>query len=103
MVEVGERKPEMEDEHGMAQKKIVIYNRNLCWYCWRAKRLLKRRGYQFEAVDLTNDSEGRAWLAETTGRKTVPQVFIDDYPVGGFADIKGLDRSGELDRLVRGD
>ena len=103
MVEVGEHKPETEGEHELAQKKIVIYNRNLCWYCWRAKRLLKRRGYQFEAVDLTYDSEGRAWLSETTGRKTVPQVFIDDYPVGGFADIKGLDRSGELDRLVRGD
>ena len=103
MVEVGEHKPETEDEHEMTQKKIVVYNRNLCWYCWRAKRLLKRRRYQFEVVDLTNDSEGRAWLAETTGRKTVPQVFIDDCPIGGFADIKGLDHSGELDRLVRGD
>ncbi len=102
MVEVGERKPKAEGEPGMVQKKVVIYNRAFCWRCWRAKRLFKRKGYQFEAVDLTNDSEGRAWLAEATGRRTVPQVFIDGHPVGGFPDIRDLDRSGELDLLVRG-
>ena len=87
----------------MDQKKIVIYTTDRRWYCWRTKRLLRRKGYQFEAVDVTNDSEGRAWLADTTGQKTLPQVFIDGLPVGGFDDIKALDRSGELDRLVRGD
>ncbi len=102
MVEVGERKQKAEGEPWMNQKKVVIYNRTLCWYCWRAKRLLKRKRYQFEVVDLTNDSEGRAWLAETTGRRTVPQVFVDGRPVGGFDDIRTLDRSGELDLLVRG-
>jgi glutaredoxin 3 len=103
MVEVaGERVPNKEGKPRMEQKKIIVYNKNLCWYCWRAKRLLKRKGYQFEVVDLTNDSEGRAWLAETTGRKSVPQVFINNCPVGDFGSIKALDRSGELDLLIRG-
>jgi glutaredoxin 3 len=102
IVEVGECEPKTEGEPGMDQKKVVIYDRSLCWHCWRTKRLFKRKGYQFEAVDLTHDSEGRAWLAEATGRRTVPQVFIDGHPVGGFAAIRDLDRSGELDLLVRG-
>ena len=87
----------------MAQKKIVIYTETWRPYCWRTKRLLKRKGYQFEAVDVTNDSEGRAWLAQTTGQRTVPQVFVEGLPIGGFDDIRALDRSGELDVLVRGD
>ncbi len=86
----------------MYQKKVVIYTRDWCSYCWRAKRLLKRKGYDFEVVDTTDNGELRAWLAETSGRQTVPQVFIDDHPVGGFDNIKVLDHSGELDRLVRG-
>lgn len=93
----------IEGEYEMAQKKIAIYTESWRPWCWLAKRLLRRKGYQFEVVDLTNDSEGRAWLAQTTGQRTVPQVFIDGLPVGGFADLEALARSGELNRLVRGD
>jgi glutaredoxin 3 len=92
----------VEGEHEMDQKKIVIYTENWRLRCWLAKRLLKRKGYQFEVVDLTNDSEGRAWLAQTTGQRMVPQVFIEGLPVGDVDDIRVLDRSGGLDRLVRG-
>jgi glutaredoxin 3 len=60
----------------------------------------KRKGYDFEVIDATGDEELRAWLAEATGRETVPQIFIDDNPVGGYDDIKALERSGELARLV---
>ena len=85
----------------MAQKTVVIYTRDWCSFCWRAKRLLKQKGYAFRKINLTGDPEGRAWLARITGRNTVPQVFIEDRPIGGFNDVKALDRSGELDRLVR--
>src|SRR5215204_4210338 len=66
----------IEGEYEMAQKKIVIYTETWHPYCWLAQRLLKRKGYQFESVDVTNDSEGRAWLAQTIGQRTVPQVFV---------------------------
>ena len=85
----------------MIQKKIVVYSKDWCSYSWRAKRLLKRKGYDFEVIDATGNAEMRAWLAEATGRQTVPQIFIGDSPIGGYDDIKALDRSGELDRLVR--
>jgi glutaredoxin len=71
-------------------------------YSWRAKRLLRRKGHAFEVVDVTDDAELRTWLARATGRNTVPQIFVDGRTVGGFDDIKALDRSGKLDRLVRG-
>ena len=84
----------------MQQKKIVLYSKDWCPYSWRAKRLLKRKGYDFEVVDATGDEELRARLAEATGRGTMPQIFIDDTPVGGYDDIKALERSGVLERLV---
>ena len=72
----------------MGQRKVVIYTRNRCAYCWHAKRLLKRKGYVFEGINMTGDPEGRAWLACITGRDTVPQVFVEDQPTGGFDDVK---------------
>lgn len=50
---------------------------------------------------MTSNPEGHAWLARITGRDTVPQVFVEDRPIDGFDDVKALNRSGELDRLVR--
>ena len=85
----------------MGQKLVVIYTSGWCSYCRHAKRLLKWKGYAFEETNMTNDPEGRAWLARATGRDTVPQVFAEDRSIGGFDDVKALDRSGELDRLVR--
>ena len=85
----------------MSQKKIVVYSKDWCSYSWRAKRLLKRKGYDFEVIDATGNEELLDWLAQATGRHTVPQIFIDDSPIGGYDDIKALECSGELDRLVR--
>lgn len=85
------------------QKQVRIYSSHRSWRCWRARRLLRRRGYDFEVIDTTGDAELLVWLAHFTGRKAMPYVFIDRRPVGGFGEISVLDRSGELDRLVRGE
>ncbi len=87
----------------MNQQEIAIYVKDHCRRCWRARRLLRRRGYAFEAIDVSGDDELRNWLVETTGSKTVPQVFVDGRLVGGFAIVRALDISGDLDRLVRGE
>lgn len=80
--------------------RVVVYSTIYCNYCRAAKRMLSQKGIDFEPVDVTRDRETRQWLVEATGRRTVPQIFIDDRPIGGYTDLAALDRSGELDRLL---
>ena len=82
------------------QQPITVYTTDWCPYCVRVKMLLKKKGWDFQEINVEGDAEKRAWLVQTTGRRTVPQIFIGDTPVGGFDDINALDRRGELERLV---
>lgn len=79
---------------------VRIYTTTYCGYCYAAKELLRERGIAFEEIDVTGDDHKRAWLREATGRHTVPQIFIDDRPIGGYTALERLDRSGELSRLL---
>jgi glutaredoxin 3 len=81
---------------------IRIYTASYCSYCHRAKQLLEDRGIDFEDIDVTTDFEMRKRLVELTGRRTVPQIFIGERSIGGYDDLRELDRSGELGRLVGG-
>lgn len=85
------------------QKEVRVYVGHRSWRCWRTRRLLRRRGYHFEVIDTTGDSQLRSWLAHFAGRKTLPYVFVDRRPVGGFGEIRALERSGTLEHLVRGE
>jgi glutaredoxin 3 len=75
---------------------VIVYTTRVCPYCVAAKRLLVERRIAYREIDVTADPETRAWLVETTGRRTVPQIFIAGEPVGGFDDLAVLDKSGEL-------
>jgi len=81
-------------------KRVDIHTRSLCIWCWRAKLLLLRKGVPFVEHDASSP-EARAALLERTGRRTVPQVFIEGDPVGGFDDLAALARSGRLDELLQ--
>ncbi len=80
---------------------VIVYVTDYCPYCSRAKSLLKRKGAAFTEIDVTGDDEKREWLIEKTGRRTVPQIFIDGVSVGGSDDIHALDREGKLDALLK--
>ena len=80
--------------------RVKIYTRAYCGYCTAAEGLLRRKGVQYEHEDVTGDMEKRRWLEHTTGRRTVPQIFINGRAVGGYTDIRDLDERGELDRLL---
>jgi glutaredoxin 3 len=80
--------------------RVKIYTRQWCGYCVAAERLLKQKGVEYEQIDATGDPALRKWLLEATGRSTVPQVFIDGTPIGGYDDLRALDRSGKLDELL---
>ena len=81
---------------------VKMYTRRWCGYCTAAENLLDAKGVSYEQIDCTGDHATRRWLVEVTGRSTVPQIFIDGKPVGGYDDIRALDRRGELDRLLAG-
>lgn len=81
--------------------KVLMYSTAICPYCVMAERLLKSRGV--EAIEkLRVDLEPTLWqeMSARTGRRTVPQIFIDDQHVGGFDDLARLDRSGGLQTLL---
>ena len=81
---------------------VKIYTRLGCGYCTAAERLLKEKGVAFENIDCTNDPAKRKWLADLTKSGTVPQIFIDGKGIGGYDDMRALDRRGQLDPLLAG-
>lgn len=83
--------------------KIDVYTTTYCPYCVRAKEFLTKKGAAFNVLDVTGDDAARLALVEKSGgRKTVPQIFINDQPIGGFDDMVALDRAGKLDALLGG-
>jgi glutaredoxin 3 len=78
-------------------KKVVMYSTGYCPYCSRAEMLLKQRGVEeIEKIRIDVEPQRRDEMIERTGRRTVPQIFIDDTHVGGFDDLAALDRAAKL-------
>ena len=80
--------------------KVVIYTTSYCPYCFGAKALLRSKNVEFEEIDVTDDPAQRAEMERLSTRRTVPQIFIDAHPIGGYDEARRLDASGELDRLL---
>lgn len=80
--------------------RVRMYTTLICPYCIRAKMLLKSKGVEFEEIDVSGDYDKRAWLVKTTGRRTVPQIFINEEAIGGFDEMRALDLAGELDKKL---
>ncbi len=81
--------------------RVEIYSSEFCGFCHRAKSLLRRKGIAFEEHDVTMDPTGReAMTVRSGGRRSVPQIFIDDVHVGGSDDLHALDAGGKLDAML---
>ncbi len=77
-------------------KEIKLYTTPICGYCVMAKRLLEREGLAYEEINVIADPETRVWLMETSGQRTVPQIFFGDESIGGYRELAALQKSGEL-------
>ena len=75
---------------------VTIYTTTYCAYCVRAKAILTKEGVPFVEQDVTHDDAKRTWLVETTGSRTVPQIFFDAEPIGGCDDLEAIVRKGAL-------
>jgi len=81
---------------------VVVYSTDYCPFCMRAKMLLTKKGVAFREVNVERRDDLRAWLIERTRQRTVPQVFVNGEPLGGFTDLAALDHAGGLDpKLAR--
>ncbi len=83
--------------------KVEIYTWSRCPFCIRAKGLLNNKGIEFTEYCIDGDEEARAKMAQrANGRRSLPQIFINDSHVGGCDDIHALDAQGKLDSLLVG-
>ncbi|NJK77468.1 MAG: glutaredoxin 3 [Oscillatoriales cyanobacterium RU_3_3] len=81
--------------------KVEIYTWRTCPFCIRAKGLLKQKNVNFTEYAIDGDETARAQMAKrANGRRSLPQIFIDDQHVGGCDDIYELDARGKLDPLL---
>ncbi|MCW8888034.1 MAG: glutaredoxin 3 [Gammaproteobacteria bacterium] len=76
---------------------VVVYCTTHCPYCTRAKALLDKKGVEYNEINLDVQPDKRAEMESLSGRTSVPQIFIDDFHVGGFDDMVDLDMDDELD------
>jgi len=81
-------------------KPVVLYGTRFCSYCIAARKLLEAEKIPFEDVGVDGDLAMRREIMARSGRHTVPQIWIGDYHVGGYMDLKSLAGSGELQNIL---
>ena len=88
----------------MAGPNIDIYTKFGCGFCYRAKRLLESKGVEFNEFDITMGGPKRdEMMQRAPTARTVPQIFIGNYYVGGSDELHALEREGKLDAILAGD
>ncbi|MAE13680.1 glutaredoxin 3 [Candidatus Woesearchaeota archaeon] len=81
--------------------KIEIYTKSFCPFCARAKQLLKQKGAEYKEYNIENNPEKAKEMEERSGRRTVPEIFIDNKHIGGSDDLYKLEAEGKLDPLLK--
>jgi glutaredoxin 3 len=87
----------------MAQKnsvKVEVYSSMWCGFCHRAKALLNAKAVTFTEYDVDGNSAARRKMMERGGGRTVPQIFVDDIPIGGCDELCALEQTGQLDGML---
>ena len=79
-----------------------MYSGPMCAFCDAAKRLLLRNNLEFHEIDVSTKDELRdEMIKKSNGKRTIPQIFFDDYHVGGYQELRVLEKNGELDNLIK--
>ena len=83
-------------------KKITIYTGPVCNYCDAAKRLLKRNNVSFSEINIAEvDGALDEMLKKANGKRTIPQIFFDDQHIGGYEEIRALEKDNKLLDLLK--
>ena len=83
-------------------KNITLYSGPMCAFCDAAKRLLLRNDLTYKEIDISSKEGLRdEMIKKSNGRRTIPQIFFDNYHVGGYEELRSLEKSGELKNLLK--
>ena len=83
-------------------KNVTIYMGSMCAFCDAAKRLLTKKNIPYKEINIALDEDKRKeMLKKSNGKRTIPQIFIEDYHVGGYVELRALENKGELDNLIK--
>ena len=82
-------------------KKILMYSGPMCNFCEAAKRLLDRNNLKYEVIDISSgDGIREEMINKSNGKRTIPQIFFNDYHVGGYQELRELEKSNKLFKLL---
>jgi len=83
-------------------KNVTVYMGPMCSFCDAAKRLLTRNNIPYKEINIALDEvKKEEMLKKSNGKRTIPQIFIEDYHVGGYKELRELENKGELDNLIK--
>ena len=83
-------------------KNVIVYMGPMCGYCDAAKRLLNKKNIPYKEINVALDeSKLEEMLKKSNGKRTIPQIFIEDFHIGGYEELRALEKKGELLNLVK--
>ena len=83
-------------------KNVIVYTGPMCNFCDAAKRLLNRNNIPYKEIDIAiEDGKRDEMLAKSNGKRTIPQIFFNEYHVGGYEELRALEKKGELLNLIK--
>ena len=79
-----------------------MYSGPMCNFCEAAKRLLDRNNLKYEVIDISNgDGIRDEMIKKSNGKRTIPQIFFDDHHVGGYQELRELEKENKLQELLK--
>ena len=83
-------------------KNVTVYMGPMCAFCDAAKRLLTKKNIPYKEINIALDENKREeMLKKSNGKRTIPQIFIEDYHVGGYVELRSLEVEGKLNNLLK--
>ena len=83
-------------------KKIIMYTGPMCGFCDAAKRLLQRNNLSFNEIDISSkDGLMEEMIKKAKGKRTIPQIFFNEYHVGGYHELRNLEKENKLKDLLK--
>ena len=83
-------------------KNITMYTGPMCNFCDAAKRLFSRNNLEYKEIDISSkDGLRDEMIKKANGKRTIPQIFFDDHHVGGYVELRELEKKGELINLLK--